>query len=48
LNAIQANSFKEERAYLLGVSKKATLLARQLDVFLDEGGIIRCPGRIEH
>ena len=48
VNAIQAKNFKEERNYLLGVLKKATLLTRQLDMFLDDEGIIRCQSRIEH
>ena len=47
VNTIQASNFEEERSYLQGVSKKEPLLVRQLDLFLDEEGTIRCQGRID-
>ncbi|CAB3987085.1 Hypothetical predicted protein [Paramuricea clavata] len=47
VNTIQASNFEDERSYLQGVSKKEPLLVRQLDLFLDEEGTIRCQGRID-
>lgn len=48
VNGIQRNRFQEETLYLQRKSKKETLLARQLNIFLDKDRTIRCRGRIEH
>ena len=47
VKSVQRSSFESELQSLRGQSV-VTLLQKQLNLFLDKEGIIRCQGRIDH
>ena len=48
IKAIQEQTFPDELKYLKGSKKSPKQIVTQLSLYLDEHGIIRCEGRIQH
>ena len=48
IKAIQEQTFPDELQYLKGSKKSPKQIVTQLSLYLDEHGIIRCEGRIQH
>lgn len=48
IKAFQEQTFPDELQYLKGSKKSPKQIVTQLSLYLDEHGIIRCEGRIQH